>query len=85
MAELIYLLCALTSIGCASLLVRGYQRTRAGLLAWSAACFVGLALNNLLLFVDLAILPSIDLSVLRNIITLISVLLLLYGLIWKTE
>ena len=49
MIQLVYVLCALTSIACAVLLLRGYFRTRVRLLLWSGLCFVGLALNNALL------------------------------------
>ena len=49
MIQLVYLLCALTSLACAVLLLRGYFRTRVRLLLWSGLCFVGLALNNALL------------------------------------
>ena len=83
MPEIIYLLCALTSAGCVGLLVRGYWRNRAALLLWSAACFVGLTLNNILLFVDLALLPSVDLSLARNVLALGSVRLLLYLTFWR--
>jgi hypothetical protein len=48
MAETVYILCALTSLACAVLLVRGYRRTPSRLLLLSSFCFVGLALNNAL-------------------------------------
>jgi uncharacterized protein DUF5985 len=81
MAETVYILCGLTSFICAFLLFRQYCRTRGGLLFWSMLCFICLAATNVLLFVDLVILPSIDLSVLRNTLTLAGLLMLLYGLI----
>ena len=65
MAEVVYLLCALTSVACAFLLVRSYRNNRSKLLLWSSVCFVGLALNNALLFVDLVVVSSMDLSFLR--------------------
>jgi len=43
------------------LLLRNYLKDRKPLLFWSTAWFVGLAVNNLLLFLDLVILPDIDL------------------------
>ena len=49
MIQLVYVLCALTSLACAILLLRGYFRTRVRLLLWSGLCFAGLALNNALL------------------------------------
>lgn len=84
MATLIYGLCALTSIACAALLLRGYASTRVRLLLWSGLCFTGLALNNIILFVDLRVVPEIDLSVWRTLPALVGVGLLLYGLIWET-
>jgi hypothetical protein len=85
MAELVYLLCALTSLTCATLLVRSYRRTRTRLLLWSSLCFAGLALNNVLLFVDLVVAPATDLSLLRAGVALAAVLTLLYGLIWESR
>ena len=49
MASVVYALCALTSLACAVLLLRAYRRSWARLLFWSGLCFVGLALNNVLL------------------------------------
>jgi hypothetical protein len=83
--ETIYGLCALTSLACALLLARGYRRSGARLLAWSSGCFGLLALNNGLLFLDLVIVPDVDLSVLRYTIALLAVLLLLIGLVWDTR
>lgn len=78
--EIVYVLCGLTSCLCAGLLYRQYHATRAGLLMWSTACFVLLAAANLLLFVDLVILPDIDLAPVRHGLTLAALLILLFGL-----
>jgi len=43
-------------------------------------CFVCFAATNVLLFVDLVILPAVDLSVIRSGLTLARMLMLLYGL-----
>jgi hypothetical protein len=85
MAELVYLLCAITSIGCALLLVRSYGQNKTRLLLWSTLCFVGLALNNSLLFLDLVLVRSIDLSVVRAVAGAGAVSLLLGGLIWSSK
>ena len=82
MAEAIYLLCAVTSLGCAVLVLRGYHRTGTRLLLWSTACFALLGLNNVVLVVDLIVLPAFDLSVVRTGTALAAILLLLVGLIW---
>jgi hydrogenase/urease accessory protein HupE len=83
MGEAVYLLCALTSLGCAFLLVRSYWQSRTKLLLWSSVCFVGLAINNALLFIDLVAVPSVDLSFLRATTGLAAVIALLVGLIWS--
>src|SRR5688572_21481746 len=85
MAETVYLLCALTSFACALVLVRGHRRTRSAVLFWSGVCFIGLALNNILLFTDLVILPSIDLSLVRTIPAALGILALLCALIWESH
>jgi len=85
MIGLVYVLCALTSAACAVLLWRGYRQSRARLLFWSAWCFVGLALNNVLLIVDTRILPDVDLALVRLLPALLGASLLLYGLIMDVE
>ncbi len=84
-STIVYILCAATSAVCAALLVRGYRRSGARLLFWSALCFIGLALNNLVLLVDLRVVPQVDLATVRLLPALAGVLLLLYGLIWETR
>ena len=85
MADVVYVLCALTSLACAVLLWRGWRRSRARLLFWSALCFIGLFLNNALLIVDLRMLPQLDLAVVRTIPALLGAMALVYGLVWDTE
>ena len=85
MAEAVYLLCAVTSSLCAGLLLRAYARTDTRLLLWSGLCFLGLALNNALLVVDLMILPDTDLSTWRLVPAVLGEALLLYGLILESE
>jgi hypothetical protein len=86
MAEAVYLLCAATSVACAVLLLRGYLRQRTRLLLWSSMCFVLLALNNALLFVDLIIVPTgLELSVWRSVTAFAGVSVLLFGLIWESR
>lgn len=85
MAEVIYVLCAVTSTLCAVLLTRSYVRTRSRMLLWSALGFVGLAINNILLFVDLVIVPDIDMAILRTATALVGMILLVSGLIWEEQ
>lgn len=85
MADAVYVLCALTSLVCAVLLFRGFHQSGARLLLWSGLCFTGLALNNLLLFIDIHMVPALDLSIWRTLPALLGVALLLYGLIWESR
>lgn len=84
-AAIVYLLCALTSIACMVLLGRAWRRTGARLLLWSAICFVGFAINNLLLFIDLVLLPGIDLSLPRALANFAGVTALATALVWESE
>ncbi|HEV2147702.1 MAG TPA: DUF5985 family protein [Longimicrobiaceae bacterium] len=85
MASIVYALCGLTSVACAVLLLRGFHSSGARLLLWAGLCFVGLAVNNVLLFVDLSVVPDLDLSVWRSLPALAGLLLLIYGLVWETR
>ena len=84
-ANLVYILCAATSTLCAVLLYRGYRSSKARLLFWSGLCFIGLALNNVLLIVDVRVVPGTDLSAWRLLPAVLGVAALLYGLIWETR
>jgi hypothetical protein len=81
----VYLLCAATCLLCTIMLLRGYKRTRVRLLFWSAMCFVGLMLDNLMLYVDFQVFPDVSLVIWRKLPGLIAIVLLLYGLIWESE
>jgi hypothetical protein len=85
MAGIVYGLCALTAALCAFMLLRAYFKQGYKLLLWSGVCFVILTLNNILLVVDMLVIPSIDLSVMRNVISLSAMIILLYGLVWDAE
>lgn len=84
MANLVYVLCALTSLACAVLLWRGYVQSRARLLLWSALCFAGFFLNNVLLIIDVHV-AQVDLSLWRSVPALIGIALLIYGLVWDAD
>ena len=83
MAITVYTLCAVTSLACAVLLLRGYRRSGARLLMWSGLCFVGFVVNNVLLIVGLRT-PAVDLTVWRSIPVLVGLALLIYGCVWDT-
>lgn len=67
------------------MLLRQYLRRRTPLLLWSCVGFVGLAVNNVLVWVDLGLFPSVDLSLIRSAEGAIAMLALVYGLIWEAS
>ena len=81
MAAAVYILSALISLASAVLLLRSFARTRTSLLFWAGLCFVGLTLNNVLLFVDKELATGADLSTWRALPALLGTLLLVYGLV----
>jgi hypothetical protein len=85
MAKAVYILCALLSIICAGLLFRGYKKNQSKLLLWSSLGFMMLAINNIIVCIDLVILPQVDFGggLLRNLAGAIGGALLLFGLIWE--
>jgi hypothetical protein len=85
MAAIIYSLCALTALGCAILLIRGYRRSRYRLLFWSGLCFAGITVNNVLLVLDKVAFPDIDLALPRILVQLVAMGVLLFGLIWDSD
>ncbi|MGQ0652089.1 MAG: DUF5985 family protein [Betaproteobacteria bacterium] len=83
-----FLLAALTCLTCTVLLFRGYAASGSRLVFWTALCFVGLSLNNLLLFFDLAVfqdVPEIDLRIYRHVSALAGLACLIYGFIAESE
>ena len=85
MAVTIYLLCTLTSLACAWLLLASYRRTGHRLLFWSGLCFGAMTVNNVLLTLDKAVFPEVNLLPWRLAAALVAVALLLFGLIYEKE
>ena len=81
----VYLLCLITSVLCTYLLARSYKATGARLVFWSAICFAFLAVNNLVVVLDLVLLPQLDLRIVRHVLSLSAILTLLFGFIWGEE
>lgn len=81
----VYSLCFLTSSACAWLLGRSFGRTGARLLLWSSLCFGLLAANNLLLIIDLLLVPGVDLRLGRLMLSLAAASVLLFGFVWDLE
>jgi hypothetical protein len=85
-SEAVYILCALTSLVCTALLVRAYRQNRVPLLFWSGLCFLGLTIENFVLFLDKTVFPEVDLStpnLLAALAALGGLLLLIFGMIWN--
>ena len=83
MASAVYVLCALTSLACALLLLRGYRERGVRLLLWSGLAFVGFTLGNIMLVVDRVVMgPSVDLAIWRSLPVLAGLGVLVYGMIW---
>jgi len=82
---LVYVLGALVTLLCAVLLLRAYGRVHNPLLLWSGLCFAGLTLSNVLLLVDLVLLPDVNLYIWRLTTAAGAMLLLVYGLVFESE
>jgi hypothetical protein len=82
---LIYIMCFVTSIACAVMLLRGYRRSGTRLLLWSGLCFSFLCLNNLAVLFDILVFPEMDLQAWRHAAALAAVSVLLIGLVWESE
>jgi len=83
MAEVVYVLCALTSLFCAGLLGRRYRTQRTRLLLWCMLGFIGLVINNALLVVDLLIVPDVDLVFVRVAVAVVAMGMFMIGLVWE--
>jgi hypothetical protein len=81
MAETVYILCAVTSLVCAAMLIRAYLRTPTRLLLWSAVCFACLAANSVLVAIDMLVFPTIDLRIWRLVVAAAGLFVLLGALI----
>lgn len=85
MVSIVYGLCAFTALACAMLLLRAYRATQSPILWWSGLCFCGLMTSNVILVVDKLVVPTVDLLPLRLATTLLSMGLLIYGLVSRSE
>lgn len=85
MAEVVYILCGLTSIVCTVLLLRAYFKNKVALLLWSGLCFLFLSMNNILLFMDLVVYPDVNITIYRNLTGALAMGLMVYGLVFKSS
>jgi hypothetical protein len=79
---------ALTALACAVMLYRGYWRTGVRLLAWSALCFLALAVENGVLYFDRSVIPDEQpyyLVLVRQAVAAAGIACLAFSLIWETE
>lgn len=81
MSYAVSILCAITSLVCTVLLLRSVRKGASPLIGWTAVCFLALTVANILLFVDLVLVPQVDLSVWRTGVSFAGGSLLLFGLI----
>lgn len=85
MPQVVYILCGLTSLACAILLFRGYFRSKARILLWSALCFLFLFANNVFLYLDVVVFPSVYLSPFRDLTSFLAAAIMVWGLIWDAD
>ena len=84
-AAIVFLACAITSVLCVVLLVRGWLASRSRLLLWSSLGFTGLALNNIILVLDRLVIVDANLALVRAVPAFLGVLVLLTGCIWDAD
>ncbi len=75
----------LTAGLCAVLLLRAFTVTQKRLLLWCGLCFAGLTASNALLIADISILGDADLYRWRLATAAVSMMLMLYGLIFESD
>lgn len=86
MAPVSYILCALTSMICFALLLRAYAQNKAKLLLWSSLCFFFLAVQNVVLVIDLVITgPAVSLVLYRTLAGFVGPAILLVALLWESN
>lgn len=82
MPGLVYLLGAAISVASGLLLLRAAAKQGGGLLLWSSVCFFGMAVNNVLMYLNFVVFVSVDLDVWPHVASLVSVVILNLALIW---
>jgi hypothetical protein len=79
---LVYLLGAAISLASGLLLLRGAAKQGGGLLLWSSVCFFGMAVNNILMYVNFVVFVNVNLDIWPHVASLVSVMILNVALIW---
>lgn len=85
MAEIVYSLCFLLSVLCSFMLFRKYKKSRINLLLYTGVAFALIAINNIILFLDLVVFPDAEFNgaLLRIVSGALGSTVLLFGLIWE--
>jgi hypothetical protein len=84
-AAAVYIMCALTSLFCAWLLLRGWRSSHSRLLLWTGICFLWFFVNNVFLLLDLEVFPDADLSLARSGTAFVGAATLLVALVWESR
>lgn len=82
---LVNVLGTLTAGLCAVLLLRAYAHVKKPLLLWCGLCFAGLTISNSVLILDLWVIPDVSLYRARLALAAVSMLVMLYGLIFESD
>jgi hypothetical protein len=61
-----------------------YRSSGTRLLFWSGLGFVGMALNNILLMVDVLVVPQFDLAIIRTLPAVLGVCVWVWGFAWDS-
>jgi hypothetical protein len=85
MTGVVYLLCAATCLLCTVMLFRGYLNSQVRLLFWASLCFAGLMIDNIILYVDVVVVPDVNLAIWRKLPGLLATTVLVFGLIWESK
>lgn len=84
MATAVYALCGLTAIACVALLLRSYAASREPLLLGASLCFAGLAINNIVLFVDKVVVTDTSLATWRTVPQFAGLAAFALTLVWQS-
>ncbi|MEP6883581.1 MAG: DUF5985 family protein [Gammaproteobacteria bacterium] len=82
MIQTMYALCALVSVACAAFSLQQYLANGSKFLRWATLCFMGLAVNNILIYLDDILHRGGDFFMWRAAAALAGMTAFIYGLIW---
>ena len=85
MTAAIYILTCITTLLCATFYCELSSRFERGFFCGVGLCFAGLTISNGFVIADLLLFPNIDLYTYRLGSTAVSMMFMLYGLIWESR